>query len=144
MKSNSRQTLEQILASVAESGHYIGVDPKTMTVHTREPSGDTPLHIMAMRGDRHALQLLLDAGAEVNALGDMSCTPLYLAVTYKHTSCVELLLGCGANPDTVSELGYTPRTLAIAQGDREVERLFKQSPTNRSMRSRRSGAPHER
>jgi ankyrin repeat protein len=126
----------QVLASVAESGHYIGVDPKTMTVHTREPCGDTPLHIMAMRGDRYAIQLLLDAGADVNALGDMSCTPLYLAVTYKHTSCVELLLTCGANPDTASELGYTPRTLATAQGDRDIVRLFNQSPTSRSIRTR--------
>jgi ankyrin repeat protein len=144
MKLKSRQTLDQVLASVAESGHYIGVDPKTMTVHTREPCGDTPLHIMAMRGDRYAVQLLLDAGADVNALGDMSCTPLYLAVSYKHASCVELLLAHGANPDTASELGFTPRTLAASYGDREIIRMLKPGPTNRSMRSRRSGAPHER
>jgi uncharacterized protein len=78
--------------------------PKPLTVHSRASDGDTPLHIAALWGDRHATRMLLEAGADVNAKGDMSCTPLHFAVSNNHVQVAEVLLEHGADPEAMSEL----------------------------------------
>ena len=83
--------------------------PKPLTVHSRASDGDTPLHVAALWGDRHATQVLLEAGADIDAKGDMSCTPLYYAVMRAHTQVAEFLLRHGADPDAESELGFSAR-----------------------------------
>jgi ankyrin repeat protein len=99
--------------------------PKPLTVHSRASDGDTPLHIAALWGDRHAARILLDAGADVNAKGDMSCTPLYFAVMNSHVQVAEVLLERGADPDAKSELDFSARTLASEKGDRDMMALLK-------------------
>jgi hypothetical protein len=65
--------LDEILDAVSQSLHFSrGVDRNVMSVPTRAVDGETPPHIAALRGDRHAIEMLLDAGAEIDALGDMS------------------------------------------------------------------------
>jgi ankyrin repeat protein len=67
----------------------------------------------------------LEAGADVNAKGDMSCTPLYFAVMTNHVQVAEALLERGADPDAKSELNFSPRTLAADQGDKAMMALLK-------------------
>jgi ankyrin repeat protein len=69
--------------------------------------------------------LLLEAGADVNAKGDLSTSPLYCAVSAQHVQVAELLLRHGADPDAENELGYTPRTLAKRKGDKGMIALFR-------------------
>ena len=101
-------------------------EPGPVGVHSRRSDGDTPLHIASLEGNRHATRLLLEAGADVNAKGDMSCSPLYFAVMGKHVQVAGLLLQHGADPDAESELGYTPRTLAKDKGDKAMMALLRQ------------------
>jgi uncharacterized protein len=99
--------------------------PRAVTVDSRASDGDTPLHIAALWGDVDAARRLVEAGADVNAPGDMTCPPLFFAVMAGHAGVAELLLRLGADPDVPTELGYTPRTLAEHKGDPAVIAVFK-------------------
>jgi ankyrin repeat protein len=99
--------------------------PKPLTVRSRSSDGDTPLHIAALWGDRHAARILLEAGADVDAKGDMSCTPLYFAVMNNHVHVAEVLLEHGADPDAESELNFSPRSLAAHKGDNGMISLLR-------------------
>lgn len=66
---------------------------------TRSRVGDTPLHIAALRGDIQAVNLLLDAGADINARGEDGFTALHYAVELCHPDVVRLLLERGADKE---------------------------------------------
>ena len=46
----------------------------------KNADGDTALHIAAQRNNKEAIELLLEAGAEIDELNNHSITPLYLAI----------------------------------------------------------------
>ncbi len=94
------QTLGQYLQSLSDIlfPERAG-EPGPVTIHSRRSDGDTPLHIAAFAGNRHAVTLLLEAGADVNAKGDLSTSPLYCAVSAQHVQVAERLLQYGADPD---------------------------------------------
>ena len=50
-------------------------------VHYRDNEGMTALHHAAVSGNKHAMKLLLEAGADVTAQDRCSCTPLERALT---------------------------------------------------------------
>jgi ankyrin repeat protein len=59
--------------------------------------GQTALHLAAQRGDRMALEVLIDANANVNALNDNGASPIFYAVDpSRSTDCLPLLLARGA------------------------------------------------
>jgi len=133
------ETLEQFLERAANAlfpNREFDGEPKTLGVKTRSCDGETPLHIAAQWGDRHAVFLLLDAGAEVDAKGDMGCSPLYLAMMNNHLLVAEVLLQHGANPDAKNELNSTPRQGAKKSDDQAMRDLFKnfQSKTRKATR----------
>lgn len=117
------QTLDQYLHSLSDIlfPERAG-EPGPVTVHSRRSDGDTPLHVASFAGNRHAVTLLLEAGADVNAKGDLSTSPFYCAVSGQHMQV-----------DAENELGYTPRTLAKQKGDKTMIALFKRhkEPSNR-------------
>ena len=77
------------------------IDPLTF----KDPEGDTLLHYAALRGDEHAALMLLEAGSDPNAIGDIGRTPLHYASTAKHEGIVQLLLAHGAREDIRDEFG---------------------------------------
>jgi ankyrin repeat protein len=85
--------------------------------------GDTPLHLVAWRNDLEAVRLLIDAGADVNARGEMDETPLHIAVHHGNVQMVQVLLRAGARADIRSEFGDTPKERASLQGG-QVAALF--------------------
>jgi len=121
------ETLDQILQRAAESLFPDQAKtPKQIGVHSKSSDGDTPLHVATLWGDRHAVRVLLDAGADVTAKGDMSCCPLYYAVMTRNVQVAELMLQHGANPDAKNELNFTPRSLAEHNSDKLMIALFRQ------------------
>jgi len=76
--------------------------------------GWTPLHLAAFFGQIDAARLLLDAGADVNAVSGNSLanTPLHAATAGKQADVALLLLAHGADAHAVDAGGHTPRQIA--------------------------------
>lgn len=105
------RSLEDILKSCSETLFPAELGRKQVDIHSTDCDGDTPLHIMVWRRDISAAIALIEAGANVNAIGDMGETPLHIAVKQQLKPVVEALLEAGANPEIRSEFGETPSEL---------------------------------
>jgi ankyrin repeat protein len=78
--------------------------------------GDTPLHVMAWRNDLESVRMLIAAGADVNAQGEMDETPLHVAIRQGNLPMISAMLEAGARDDIGSEFGETPRECALKKG----------------------------
>jgi ankyrin repeat protein len=89
--------------------------------------GDTPLHVVAWRNDLEAVQVLIRAGADLNAMGEMDETPLHIAIRQENVPMALAMLEAGARDDIRCEFGDTARERALRQGGALVN-LFGESP----------------
>lgn len=87
--------------------------------------GDTALHRAAARGQGAAVRLLIERGANVNAVDDEGTTPLILASYRGHVEVAKLLLERGAAVDA-QEMRYRLSSLthAVGRNDAELVRLL--------------------
>ncbi|CAM9522789.1 unnamed protein product [Sphacelaria rigidula] len=97
--------------------------------------GMSAVHLAAFHGYADALELLLDAGADPNAVCDEGETPLHTACTGGSTVCATLLLNYGGNPLATDAKGLVPCEKHIAGGRQEMKRLlekkaFQATPAN--------------
>ena len=97
---------------------------RRVEIGSKGVDGDTPLHVMAWRNDLFGAELLIDSGADVNAVGDMGETPLHVAVRQKNERLVERMLRAGADPNVRSEFNETAAEAAAKQRG-PIKRLFK-------------------
>ncbi|XP_067906323.1 ankyrin repeat and BTB/POZ domain-containing protein 3-B isoform X2 [Heterodontus francisci] len=111
-------------------------------INTRSEQGLSPLMYACARGDEAMVQMLLDAGADVNCevpspshkcpsipVETRHWTALTLAVLHGHMAVVQLLLDAGANVEgSVGQGGEnyseTPLQLAAAAGNFEIVSLL--------------------
>jgi ankyrin repeat protein len=75
-------------------------------------AGDTPLHSSVQRRRREIVKLLLDSGAEVNAVNRWGQTPLHYACVCRQKEIVEVLLDSGADVNIRDKNGHTAVALA--------------------------------
>jgi ankyrin repeat protein len=87
-----RTFLEQDRSVVdARRSHGPGIHPASV--------GFTPLHEASVRGEDAIVKLLVEYGADVNALGGLSRgTALHAAAAVGHASTAEILFESGADP----------------------------------------------
>ncbi len=119
-----RASLEEVLASTSDALFPAEMGRRRVDVHSRDCEGDTALHVMVWRGDRYAVRLLIDSGADVNAQGDMGETPLHIAVRRGDPEIVEALLAAGAKTNLRSEFNETAAEQAQKKGG-DLARLFR-------------------
>jgi ankyrin repeat protein len=85
-------------------------------VNAKDDDGSTPLHHAAFDGYKEIAELLIAAGAEVNAKDDrLRKTPLDLAINYNQTETVDLLRKHGGISGAADSIH-----LAAAVGNIEV------------------------
>ncbi len=92
--------------------------------------GNTGLHVAVTAGHLDIVELLINAGSDVNAKGD-SATPLHLAAASGNVPIASALLNAGAQ---VNSLGFrhneTPLHVAALHGRAEVARLLLEQGAN--------------
>jgi ankyrin repeat protein len=112
-----RRQLDEVLQSTSDVLFPEELGEKKVEMGSRNIyTGDTPLHVSSQRNDVHGAKCLIDAGANINAKGEMDETPLHVALRIKSVELVEALLQAGANPDIRSEFGETAREKANEMG----------------------------
>jgi hypothetical protein len=87
-------------------------------VNVRAHDGSTALLWAAHWNDLATADLLVRAGANVNAANDLRMTPLSLACTNASAPLVDLLLKAGATPNTAIATGETPIMTCAGTGVR--------------------------
>ena len=111
------RTLDEVLQSTSDVLFPADIGKRRVAIDSHDSDGDTPLHVMAWRNDLEAVELLISAGADVNAIGDMGETPLHVAISQENVAMARALLKAGARDDIRSEFGSTPREKAARQGE---------------------------
>ncbi len=88
--------------------------------------GFTALHLAAFFGRLAAARLLLDRGADPNAIAEneMRVLPLHSALAGRHRDVASLLLAHGASPNALQQGGYTPLHEAAQSGDEATAELL--------------------
>jgi len=107
--------LAQLLQSTAAT-LFPGDASAVVSLASRAEDGDSPLHVLLWRKDEAGARALVDAGADVDAAGDLQDTPLHVAIRLKLADAIAMLLAAGANPDAPNLFGDTPRHAAYKQG----------------------------
>lgn len=110
--ANADARLQAVLRSAAEAMFPAEEDDGPLGVNSRTSEGDTPLHVFAWRGEVASVRVLLEASADVNALGDMDETALHIALRQQNEALVRLLLDVGARTTIRSEFGETAQDIA--------------------------------
>lgn len=95
-------------------------------VNARSANCVSAFHLATQSGQKNILELLLDAGADINAGahfdagGDFTVTPLLIAVLEDHPKTVKFLLDHGADPNISMGPFGTPLEVAKRQGFPDV------------------------
>ena len=113
--SMSGPSLDDLLQSTAEV-LFPDEAGAVVTLASRASDGDSPLHVLLWRKDVEGVRMLVDAGADVDAAGDLDETPLHVAVRHGLADAVACLLQAGADPDVPCVFGDTARERAQRHG----------------------------
>lgn len=103
--------------------------------------GFTALSWAAIHGRQEQVELLMNAGANVNAMGTDGWTPLAEACFRGFRDVAQALLTNGAYVDTRESGDNTPLTLACLQGHADCVELLLQHGAKTSVRARCSQTP---
>lgn len=108
------------LGDVERLGELLGADPSLANAWS--PDGGNPLHFAAFFAQPEAARLLLDRGAEPNAVagGFGHVQPLHSAAAGRSAEIVAMLLEAGADPNARQDSGFTPIHAAAQNGDRRM------------------------
>ena len=113
------------LGDVARLADLLAGDPALAL--TRSDDDFTPLHYASFFDGPEAARLLLEHGADVNAVADneLGVHPLNSAAAAGQREVAAILLEHGADPNAPTRLGFTPLDAAHANGDKKLAELLR-------------------
>ena len=112
MGKGTDRTLEEVLQSTSDCLYPAEMGKRIVNLASADCDGDTALHVLIWRSDTSGAILLIESGANVNAIGDMGETPLHVALRKDDRAVVRALIAAGAKTDILSEFGATAKALA--------------------------------
>ena len=112
------------LGRVERLRELLDADPEL--VRARSVDDGTALHFAAFFRQPAATRLLLDRGADLEAVASTfgNVTPLHSACASGERESARILLEAGANPNVRQQGGFTPLQAAAQNGDEELARLL--------------------
>ena len=131
LMSNTEPVLEsENIYQAVENGDILKVEeiiqnnPEIINIKNDEYSNYTPLMVAAECGNKKIVELLLEYGADINAVDNNGYTPLRLAAASGYKKICQLLIEKGADINSVDEYGCTPLHLAAEIGKTEICQLL--------------------
>ncbi len=124
-QSDDAAYLDDFLLQVSEAMFPLLDTPPKIDIHTRDAEDESVLHYACTWGNLRAVRLLVEAGANIDALQEMDKTPLHYAAAYQFLDIVEYLVGKGADPSRKDAFGYTPLEWAIQMGASDIENALR-------------------
>jgi ankyrin repeat protein len=121
MKARKSDSLEELLLAISD---VLVLEDRAISVTEIGYCGDTPLHVAAIWGDVQAIDMLVLAGADLDAPGEFHFTPLRHAVGQGHVEAARRLLELGASTQTRGDWGRTPEELARSPESPRMIALF--------------------
>ncbi|CAH8624964.1 unnamed protein product [Heterobilharzia americana] len=106
--SNNNNTQLPLPPSRLSNPELLNVQVDQMDSHRK-----TPLYVATYHGRSEIVDLLLSAGANVNATDKNGKTPLYVAVLHGHLALARKLLDAGASVNRVDHEGLGPLHMAV-------------------------------
>jgi ankyrin repeat protein len=98
---------------------------RDLNLDERDSSGGTPLHAAMFQKNTEIVQLLIDRGFDVNAVGPKNgYTPLHDAVWANNAQAAAILLKNGARPEIRGKDGLTPYEKAQHENKPELAKLL--------------------
>jgi len=119
--------VEAVREAIAAEPALVGYDGR---------QGFTPLHAAARAGNDRVIELLFDAGADVDAADAGGMRPLHIAVLNVHANSVRLLIDRGAQVDALGLDQVTALQLAAAGELLEIMDLLIESGADVDLQSR--------
>ena len=92
-------------------------------VNVKNDDGFTPLHFAATNGNLAATQVLIAAGADVNAQASerkRRWTPIHYAAQFGHVAVIEALIKAGVNKEICTGFGLSPLVVGAEFGHVKV------------------------
>jgi uncharacterized protein len=102
------------------------IDADAPLVSAFSPDGFTALHLAAFFGHGEIARLLVERGADTNAVAKnpMQVMPLHSAAASRQLEIARLLVEHGSDVNAAQERGFTPLHEAAQNGDVELTRLL--------------------
>jgi ankyrin repeat protein len=113
------------------------LDQESELARAYAPDGFHPLGLAAFFGHPDVVRLLLERGAEVDAVArnaQVQTTALQAAAASSDTESARLLIDAGADVDAAQRGGFRPLHAAAANGNRELVELLLEHGADRSAR----------
>jgi hypothetical protein len=114
----------------------------TLDTDSRDSNGNTPLHTALLRSNLHTAALLIEAGADVNAINNNGDTPLHIAIESHYALfIVPLLIEAGADVNARNNDGNTPLHNALLSDDTHTAALLIESGFDVNARNNDGNTP---